>query len=101
MISSVLLLVLGYRLPGLVFWLAKDHAPRGGLKDARHQYLQVLADVLASSVNDDHRAVLEVADALAKLFPVFDNVYEHFFTREYDGFDGVGKLVDVQDGDTI
>ena len=58
-----------------------------------------LIDFVAGAFDDDHGAILKVADALGGAFAGLDDADFHGFSGEDDGFDGVSDGVDVDDGD--
>ena len=64
------------RIVGLgdrAFVAAEDHAAGAGLQHAGDRGGDVLVDVVAAAFDDDHRAVFEVADALARFFARLDD----------------------------
>ena len=46
--------------------LGEDHPAGDGLEDAGHRHVEVLVDVADAALDDDHRAVVEEPDALAR-----------------------------------
>jgi hypothetical protein len=80
---------------------AEDHTAGAGLQDAGDKGADVFADVLAAALDDDHRAVLEVADALARLLARLDDANFERFSRHKDGLEGVAQLVEVDDADVV
>ena len=51
---------------------AEDHPPGAGLQGVGHGELDLLVQVRPALFDDDHRAVVEVADALPGLFARLD-----------------------------
>ncbi len=47
-------------------------------------------------VDHDHRAVVEIGDALVVLLALFQDEYTHCLAREDDRLHGIGKFVDIQ-----
>src|SRR5215831_1354474 len=45
--------------------LREDHPPSDGLQDARHRDVNRVAHVGLAILNDDHRAVVQIANALS------------------------------------
>src|SRR5262249_52679922 len=84
-----------------LFWVGEDHATRDGLEHAGDGDLNGLAYVGFATLDDDHRAVVEVADALAQFFALLHDLDRHLLARQEDGLDGVGQLVDVEHLDTL
>ncbi|OPZ95664.1 MAG: hypothetical protein BWY71_02165 [Planctomycetes bacterium ADurb.Bin412] len=59
--------------------------------------MDFLADPPLAAVDDNHGAVVEVADALARLVAGFENFDGHGLSGQDDGLHGVGQVVDVYD----
>src|SRR5262245_26607783 len=76
---------------------AEDHRARGRLQHARDVDLDGLAQGLLALVDYNHRAVVEVADDLARLLAFLENEHAHHLSRQHHGLQGLGELVDVQD----
>ena len=53
--------------------LGEDHPPGDGLEDARDRDVDVAVDEPRAALDDDHRAVVEEADALAGLLALLDD----------------------------
>src|SRR3954471_21427973 len=53
----------------------EDHLAAGRLQDARDLGLHELSDVVACALDDDHRAVVQVADALLGLLALADHLH--------------------------
>src|ERR1700759_2047175 len=58
---------------------AKNHPPRGSLQHAGDVDLHLFANVLAAPFDDDHRAIVEIANALTDFFARFDDSHEERF----------------------
>ena len=56
-----------------------------------------LVDVVAAVLDDDHRAVFEVAHALPRLFAGLDDADVDVLAGQEDGLQGVGQIVEVDD----
>jgi hypothetical protein len=52
-------------------------------------------------LDDDHRAVLQIADALMSLFSFANHRDVQLFARQDDRLDRIGQLVDVEDRDAL
>jgi len=69
-----------------------EHHPSGaGLQNARHGEVDLLADMLAAPFDDDHGAVFQVADALARLFAGLDHADLDLLAGQEDRLQGVGQ----------
>ncbi len=66
------------------------------MQNARDDDIGLFADQPASLLDHDHRAVIEIADALVRLLAFANDVHVQFFARQHDGLDRVGELVDVE-----
>ena len=80
---------------------AEDHFSAGGLQDAGDGDVNGFADHFAGVIDDDHGAVVEVADALIELLALFEDEDDHVLAGEDDGLEGVGEVVDVEDLDVV
>ncbi len=86
---------------------AKDHPAGAGLQHAGHGDADLLVDVVAAPFDDDHRAVVEIADSLARLFAGLDDANFNVLAREKGRLEGVGQFVEidhahaVQPGDLV
>src|SRR5262249_26481066 len=58
-------------------------------------------DKIAAALDNDHRAVIQIGDALSMLFAVFDDLDENLLTRQYDRLHGIRQIVDVQHRHTL
>ena len=56
-----------------------------------------LAYVVSSAVDDDHGSVIEITDALVWLFSEALNFDFHRLAGFHEGFEGIGKGVEVDD----
>src|SRR5262245_11279315 len=82
--------------PGLgerLLELAEDHAAGAGLQHARDSDFHGAADLFAAGLDHDHRAVVEIADPLARLFALLDNAHLQVLTRQAYRLEGVGHVV--------
>src|SRR5215469_13266292 len=79
----------------------EDHPAGGGLEHRSHFDADLLALPLASVLDDDHRTVIEEADALVLFLAFLDDADSHLFARKSHGFHGVAQLVDVEDTDAL
>lgn len=52
-------------------WFGKDHTPRRRLQHTRYRDAQFLADAVLGVLHHDHRAVLQIGDALFAFPPLF------------------------------
>ena len=80
---------------------AKDHLAAGGLEDAGDGDFDGTTDGASSMIDDDHGAVIEIADTLVVLLALFQDHDLHFFARQKDGAKSVGKIVDVEHLDVV
>ena len=80
---------------------AEDHPAGAGLEHARHRQAEGLAQVIGSLLGDDHRAVVEIADALALLFAALEELDRQALAREHDRLHRVGQVVEVDDFDSL
>src|SRR5262245_2506433 len=87
----------GFFLVWLTVNPAEDHSPGGCLQDAGHGDADFGANGAASLLDDDHRAVVEIADALTDLVALFDDSYRQVLAGERHELEGVGQLVQVDD----
>src|SRR5439155_3557481 len=53
----------------------KHHAPRGRLDHVRHTNIDVVADMTGRRLDDHHRSIVEVSDALAVLSALLHKMY--------------------------
>ena len=61
------------------FVFTEDHSAGASLQHARHCNLHIFPDVRAASFDDDHRAIVEVADSLAVFFARLHDFDEYLF----------------------
>src|SRR5882672_5294742 len=85
----------------LTLRVAKDHPATDRLKDSHHRDRELRADVPGAVLDDDHRAVLEVADRLGGLLPFLDHADRDLFAREHDRTNGFREVVHVQHDDAL
>ena len=81
--------------------LGEDHAAGRGLEDPGHHDADVGIDEPPPAVDDHHRPVVEVADALARLLAFLDHPNAHFFAGQDRGLDGVRQLIDIEDSNPL
>ena len=55
----------------------------------------MLADIIASFFNDNHRTVIQVGNSLIMLFPVLNDLNIHFLARKHNRLDRIGKVINV------
>src|SRR5688572_18635164 len=70
---------------------AEDHLPRARLPRVRHGELDFLVQVRSARFDYDHRAVVEVADALPRLFAGLEQAHDHLLAWQRLGLEGVGR----------
>jgi len=80
---------------GALLGMGEDHPPGHRLQDARHRDFERGVHVGAAILDDDHSAIIQVADTLAGFFALLHDLDLHIFARQQDRLDGVGKFVDV------
>src|SRR2546425_418323 len=88
-------------LGGLALRLGEDHSPADGLEDAHHGHGELGTDVPRAVLDDHHRAVLEVADALSLLLSLLDDPNGDLLARQHDRAHGLREIVHVQNGDAL
>ena len=81
------------------FHFSEDHFSGAGLNDTGDSDLDFLVQMSAPLLDDNHRAVLEIADTLARGFAGLDEADGHPFAGQYDGFQGVGQIIEIDDVD--
>ena len=81
--------------------LGEDHPAGDGLEDPRHRHVEVLVDVPDPALDDDHRPVVEEADALAGLLALLDDPDPQLLAGQDGGLDGIRERVDVEDADPL
>src|SRR4051812_21911619 len=69
--------------------LGEDHPSGDRLQNADHGDVELALKVTATALHDDHRAVLEIRDALAWLLALLDHLDMHLVTRQERGLDRV------------
>src|SRR5581483_1091851 len=80
---------------------AKDHFAGGGLMDGGHDHVHGLVDQPPSAIDDDHRSVFEISDALVGFLSLPEDEHAHGFARKHGGTQSVGEFVDVENGDSL
>src|SRR5437870_1702672 len=85
----------------LALRLSEDHPPADRLENTHHGHRELGADVPRAILDDDHRAVLEVADALGLLLSFLDHPNGDLFTGQDDRTHGLREVVHVQHGDSL
>ncbi len=80
---------------------AENHAPGAGLQHAGHGDPHHLIEMLAPSFNDDHRAIVEVPDPLASLFPLLDDADLQRFARQTDWLERIGQVIEINHPDAV
>ena len=79
----------------------EDHPAGAGLQDARDRQAERLAEVVGTLLGDDHRAVIEVADALSLFLAPFEELDRQALAGQDDRLHGVGQVVQVDDLDAL
>ena len=82
-----------------LFVTSKDHLARRCLQNAGYRRVDRLADHLSRIVDNDHRPVIQVGDALIEFLAFLQNEHLHRFTGQVNGLQRVGKFVDIEDLD--
>src|SRR5947208_2076233 len=82
----------------LVARAREDHSARRRLQHARHDHVERPADVSPALLDDDHRAVVEVPNALTRLLALAENLDGHRLAGEHYWLHCARQLVDVQHG---
>ena len=62
--------------------------------------LDILVKKLPAPFDDDHRAVLEIANALPRFVAGLDQPDDHLFAGQHDGLQRRCQIVDIDDIDT-
>src|SRR5687767_10282374 len=79
---------------------AEDHLTRGRLQNTGNRDVRGLADQPACVIDNNHRTVVEICDALVVFLSFLQNEYTHGLTRQHDRFERVCELVDIKDLNT-
>src|ERR1017187_8954319 len=79
--------------------LAEDHLSSRSLQHRGDRDVDRLANHLPRVVDDDHRAIIQISDALVVFLAFFKDKHFHDLARQHDGLERVRQLVDVQDRD--
>src|SRR5579871_4991206 len=80
---------------------AENHFTRCGLQDASDRNIDGAGNHFLRVVHHHHGAVVQVSDTLVVLLAFFQNKDAHDLARKYNGFERIGKLVDVQDFNAV
>src|SRR5262249_47909962 len=75
---------------------AEDHLAGSRLQDAGDDDVDRFADHLARVVDDHHRSVVEVGDALVVLLAFLEDEHLHQLAGQHHRLQRVGQLVDVE-----
>src|SRR6516225_3413440 len=75
----------------------KNHLASRRLQHAGHNHVNGLADHLPCIINHDHRAVIQIRNALVVLFAFLQDEYLEDFAGQHDRLQGIRQLVDVED----
>src|SRR5207248_7626302 len=89
------------RLGDLATWLGEDHPPADGLEDPHHGDGDLVADRPGAVLDDDHRPVLEVADALTRFLALLDDPHVDLLAGQHDRADGLREVIHVEHGDPV
>src|SRR5881628_2615974 len=89
------------RLGHLTLRVAEDHPAADRLKNSHDGDRELGTDVPRAILDDDHGAVLEVADGLAGLFAFLDHAHGNLLARQNDWTDGLREVVHVEHGDAL
>ena len=81
--------------------LREDHLARRVLQDARHLRPDDAAHHRSSVLDDDHRAVVEIAYTLSLLAPFAEHLHLDLLAGQHGGLHGAGEHVDVEDPDAL
>ena len=75
---------------------AEDHLSGSRLQHAGDGRLDGLADHLARVVDNHHRAIVQISDALIEFLPLFQDEHLHRFAGQVNRLQRVRKLVDIE-----
>src|SRR5262245_14276788 len=81
--------------------MGEDHAPGDRLEDAGHGHVELGIDRLRTTLDDDHRPVVEVADTLTHVLAGLDDADAEVLAGQKGGLDRVRERVDVEDADAL
>ncbi len=81
--------------------MGEDHPPTDRLKDAHHGDGKLGTDVPRTVLDDDHRAVLEIADRLGGLLTLLDHAHRDLLARQDDRTNGFREIVHVEHRDAL
>jgi class 3 adenylate cyclase len=76
-----------------VHGIAEDHLAGHRLKHARHHNADGLADALLPALHHHHGAVVQVGDALLRLFPLPNDADHQFLAGQHHRLHRVRQLV--------
>ena len=76
----------------LISNLDEYHAPSRRLQDRRHRNGHSRTNVFLAIFDDDHRAVIEIGDALVLFLAGLDDEDVHVFPRDAGRFQGIGQV---------
>ena len=79
-----------------LFVTSKDHLARRCLQHAGYRRVDRLSDHLSRVVDNDHRPVIQVSDALIEFLAFLQNEDLHRFARQINRLQRVGKFVDIE-----
>src|SRR5712691_4772226 len=85
----------------LTLRVAEDHPATDRLKDSHDGDRELGADVPRAVLDDDHRAVLEIADRLRGLLALLDNAHRDLLAGKDDRTYGFREVIHVQHGDAL
>ena len=77
------------------FYVGEDDDAGASLEQALDFHFDLLADVRLAIVDDDHRAVGQITDALALVLAFTDDFQLEDFAGQEDDLEALGNLVQV------
>ena len=83
------------------FDATEDHPPRRGLQHARDHQRDILPDAVAALFDDDHRAIVHVADALPRLIADLHDPHLQELAGQRHRFQAVRHFVQVNHVDVL
>src|SRR5437762_3900453 len=89
------------RLGDLAARLREDHPSANGLEDAHHGNGDLVADRAGTVLDDDHRPVLEVADALTRFLALLDDPHVDLLAGKHHRADRLREVILVEHGDPV
>src|SRR5258708_5398594 len=75
----------------------EDHLTRSCLQDAGNRHVDVLSDHASRVVNNHHRPVVQVSNALVVFLTLLEHEDTHDLAGQHDRLQGVRKFVDIED----